>query len=96
MYLAATIGHCNRYVINWPVPSPMDTDRYWNYPEEAIETHGRPETVNTGQGLQFTSEVFSNFVTGQGIKFSIDGKGRAVGNAFIERPWGSVSTKSFT
>ena len=64
MYLAATIGHYNRYVINWPVPSPMVTDRYWNCLEEAIETHGNPEIVNTGQGLHFTSDVFSNFVAG--------------------------------
>ena len=46
MYLAATIGHCNRYVINWPVPSPMDTDRYWNYPEEVLKPMGdlKPST----------------------------------------------------
>ena len=51
------------------------------------ETHGKPEIINTAQ---FTSEVFSDFVTGQGTKFSMDGKGRAIDNAFIERSWGSA------
>ena len=58
---------------------------------EAISLYGKPEIINTDQGSQYTSEVFSQYVTqGQGIRLSMDGKGRATDNAFIERLWRSV------
>ena len=90
MYLAAIIDLYGRYVINWPVSNLMDTDRCVNWLGEAIEIHGRPEIVNTGQEPQFNSEVFLDCVTSQGIKFSMGGKGKAVNNAIIERLWRSV------
>jgi len=52
--------------------------------------HGKPEIINTDQGSQYTSEEFSCFVVSQGIKLSMDGKGRATDNAFIERLWRNV------
>ncbi|MAO18613.1 MAG: hypothetical protein CMH44_17420 [Muricauda sp.] len=58
--------------------------------EEAIGEHGTPEILNTDQGSQFTAEEFTNYVLGQGIRLSMDGKGRATDNAFIERLWRNV------
>ena len=54
--------------------------------EEAIETYGEPGILNTDQGSQLTSESFANYARNQEIKLSMDGKGRAIDNAFIERP----------
>ena len=90
MYLTAIIDLYSRYVVNWSVSNSMDADWCQKCLEEAIETHGRPEILNTDQGSQFTSEVFANYVLGRGINFSMDGKGRAIDNAFIERLWRSV------
>lgn len=58
--------------------------------EEAIRLHGKPEIINTDQGSQFTSEEFSSYVLSQEIRLSMDGKGRAMDNAFIERLWRNV------
>jgi putative transposase len=58
--------------------------------QEAIKKHGIPEIFNTDQGSQFTSEVFINTLIDKGIKISMDGKGRALDNIFIERLWRSV------
>jgi len=58
--------------------------------ETAILTHGKPEILNTDQGSQFTSPLFTECVTGQEIRFSMDGKGRAIDNIFIERFWRSL------
>lgn len=90
MYLVAIIDLHSRYVLNWSVSNSMDATWCKQTLEEAIEIHGKPEILNTDQGSQFTSEEFSNYVLSQGIKLSMDGKGRATDNAFIERLWRSV------
>lgn len=90
MYLVAIIDLYSRYVVNWSVSNSMDAEWCQQTLQEAIQQHGKPEIINTDQGSQFTSEVFSAYVLGQGIRLSMDGKGRAIDNAFIERLWRSV------
>lgn len=90
MYLVAIIDLHSRYVLNWSVSNSMDAAWCKEALEEAIEEHGKPEIINTDQGSQFTSEEFAGYVLGQDIKLSMDGKGRATDNAFIERLWRSV------
>lgn len=90
MYLTAIIDLYSRYVVNWSVSNSMDTEWCKRCLEEAIEVHGKPEIINTDQGSQFTSEIFANYVLGENIRLSMDGKGRAIDNAFIERLWRSV------
>ena len=90
MYLVAVIDLYSRYVVNWSVSNSMDADWCQKTLEEAVASHGKPEIVNTDQGSQFTSEVFANYVLSQGINLSMDGKGRATDNAFVERLWRSV------
>ena len=59
--------------------------------EEAFEKHGRPEIVNTDQGSQYTSEEFTSLILkSKETRLSMDGKGRATDNAFIERFWRSI------
>lgn len=90
MYLVAVIDLYSRYVVNWSVSNTMDATWCKQTLEEAIQMHGKPEILNTDQGSQFTSEEFSNYVLSQKIRLSMDGKGRATDNAFIERLWRSV------
>ncbi|MCH2195559.1 IS3 family transposase [Kordia sp.] len=94
MYLVAIIDLHSRYVLNWSVSNTMDASWCKETLEEAIAIHGKPEIINTDQGSQFTSEVFTKFVLGSGIKLSMDGKGRAIDNVFIERLWRTVKYES--
>ena len=90
MYLMAIIDLHSRFTVHWSVSNSMDADWCTKTLEEAIEIHGKPEVINTDQGSQFTSDEFTAAVLGNEIKLSMDGKGRATDNAFIERPWRSV------
>ena len=90
MYLVAIIDLYSRYVVNWSVSNTMDTEWCRQTLEEAICLHDKPEIINTDQGSQFTSDTFSGYVISQQIRLSMDGKGRAIDNAFIERLWRSV------
>src|SRR5690606_2274168 len=70
----------------------MSTDWCKQTLQGAIARHGCPEILNTDQGSQFTAYEFCDWVTHpeRGIKLSMDGKGRAIDNIFIERLWRSV------
>ena len=90
MYLTAIIDLHSRYVVQWSLSNTMSAQWCTEVLQEAIKNHGIPEIFNTDQGSQFTSEVFINTLIGNGIKISMDGKGRALDNIFIERLWRSV------
>lgn len=92
LYLCAIIDLYSRYVVGWSLSNTMTAQWCRQTLQTAIETHGKPEILNTDQGSQFTAREFSDWVTQpeQGIKLSMDGKGRAIDNIFIERLWRSV------
>lgn len=90
MYLTAIIDLHSRYVVQWSLSNTMSAEWCSEVLQEAIKNHGIPEIFNTDQGSQFTSEVFINTLIDNGIKISMDGKGRALDNIFIERLWRSV------
>lgn len=90
MYLVAIVDLYSRYIINWSVSNSMDAEWCRQVVEEAIKEYGKPEIINTDQGSQFTSEVFTGYVLDQGICLSMDGKGRAIDNVFIERFWRDI------
>lgn len=90
MYKVAIIDLYSRYIVNWSVSNSMDAEWCKETLEEAIDKHGCPEIINTDQGSQFTSEVFTKAVLSKEIRLSMDGKGRAIDNAFIERFWRSL------
>lgn len=58
--------------------------------EDALRMHGKPEIFNSDQGAQFTGESFTNVLKREGIAISMDGRGRALDNIFVERLWRSV------
>lgn len=95
LYLCAIIDLHTRYVVNWNISNTMTVDWVRSIVEEAITTHGKPTIINSDQGSQFTSEEYTSLFTdetsvGYEIKISMDGKGRAIDNIFIERLWKSV------
>jgi len=90
MYLTAVIDLFSRYVLHWSLSNTMEAVWCKELLEEAIQRHGKPEILNTDQGSQYTSQIFSQYVLGQGIQLSMDGIGRATDNAFIERLWRTV------
>ena len=87
MYLIAIVDLHTRYVLNWSLSNSMTTDWCAEVLEEAIKKHGKPIIFNTDQGSQFTSDVFINILKDNEISISMDGKGRASDNAYIERFW---------
>jgi len=90
MYLAAIIDLHTRYVLNWSISNTMSADWCAELLTETIEKYGKPEIFNTDQGSQYTSEVHTKVLQSNIIKISMDGKGRAIDNIFIERLWRTV------
>ncbi len=90
LYLVAIIDLYSRFVVGWSVSNTMDAAWCEGVLAEAVERHGKPEILNTDQGSQFTSSVFTESVLDNGIRLSMDGKGRCIDNVFIERLWWSV------
>ena len=90
MYLCAVIDLYTRYVVNWSVSNTMTAEWCKQVAQEAIEQYGAPEIFNTDQGSQFSSEEFTSALLDREIKISMDGKGRAADNIFIERLWRTV------
>ncbi len=90
MFLIAIIDLYSRYVVKWALSNSMEAEWCADVLKEAIAEHGAPEMFNTDQGSQFTSDVFIEVLKTNGITISMDGKGRATDNIFIERLWRSV------
>lgn len=87
MYLVAIMDWHSRKVLSWRLSNTMETDFCVEALEEAIRRYGTPEIFNTDQGSQFTSEDFTGVLKDHGIAISMDGRGRAQDNIFIERLW---------
>ena len=94
MYLVAVIDLYSRKILSWSLSNTMDAQWCKDTMEEAIKNYGKPAIINTDQGSQFTSEVFTTLVLTNEIKLSMDGKGRAIDNVFIERFWRSIKYES--
>lgn len=90
MYLTAIIDLNSRYVVNWSLSNTMEAEWICETVKEAIAIHGKPEILNSDQGSQFTANIYINLLKDQDIKISMDGKGRAIDNIFIERLWRSL------
>jgi putative transposase len=91
MYMVAVIDLHTRYILNWSISNSMDAEWVVGMITEAIALHGKPEIINSDQGCQFTSEAYTAMFrkggVAEGVKISMDGKGRAIDNVFIERFW---------
>jgi len=89
MYLTAIIDWYSRYILAWDISNTLDGYFCRAALQQAL-TLGRPEIFNTDQGAQFTAQAFTSILTSAGIRISMDGRGRAHDNIFIERFWRSV------
>jgi putative transposase len=89
VYLTSVIDWHSRYVLSWKLSNSLENSFCIDALEEALAI-GIPEIFNTDQGVQYTSERFINCLKKKGIKISMDGKGRALDNIFIERLWRTV------
>jgi putative transposase len=87
MYLVAVMDWHSRKVLSWRLSNTMETDFCVEAVEEAIRRYGAPEIFNTDQGSQFTSDDFTGLLKKYDIAISMDGRGRAQDNIFIERLW---------
>jgi putative transposase len=90
VYLAAVIDWFSRRVLSWKLSITMDVSFCLEALDEALAKYGKPEMFNTDQGSQFTSVAFTDRLKQEGIKISMDGKGRWADNVFVERFWRSL------
>ncbi len=90
VYLVAIVDWYSRKVLAWRLSNTMDSGFCVDCLNQALQLHGAPEIFNTDQGSQFTSDVFTNTLKEKGITISMDGRGRALDNIFVERLWRSV------
>ena len=90
VYLTAVMDWASRYVLSWEVSVTMDDDFCVNALKSALRKHNSPKIFNTDQGSQYTGSAFTGALKEEGIKISMDGKGRYLDNIFIERLWRSV------
>lgn len=91
MYLVAIIDLYSRFIVGWSLSNTMTASWCRDCLAMAVLEHGAPEMINTDQGSQFTSPTFTAYVGSlEQTRFSMDGKGRAIDNIFIERFWRNI------
>jgi putative transposase len=89
IYLVAVMDWFSRYVLSWAVSITMDVGFCLEALDQALEV-AHPEIFNSDQGAQFTSLEFTGRLAAAGIRISMDGRGRALDNVFVERLWRTV------
>lgn len=90
MYLTAIIDWHSRFIIGWALADSLDTAPVLEAVKNAIKIHGKPGIINSDQGCQFTSNEYVDFLKGENIRQSMDGKARWVDNVIIERWFRSI------
>ena len=90
MFLVAIMDWCSRYVLAWELSNTLESEFCVEALSRAIAEYGPPGISNTDQGSQFTSDGYTGVLKNAGVRISMDGRGRALDNAFIERLWRSV------
>jgi putative transposase len=89
LYLTAVIDWFSRYVLAWRLSNSLDGAFCLEALQAALAI-SVPEIFNTDQGVQFTSTAFTGCLESYGIAISMDGRGRALDNVFVERLWRTV------
>ena len=90
MYLTAIIDLYSRYIVGWDVFNSLNAENTLSVLKQAVNLHGKPEMINSDQGCQFTCALWTEFTDKAGIKISMDSKGRAIDNIYIERFWRTI------
>ena len=89
-YLVAVMDWYSRKVLSWRLSNTLDVGFCIDSLQEALRRFGVPEIFNTDQGAQFTSHAFIDALKAHRIRISMDGRGRAADNIFVERLWRTV------
>ena len=89
-YLVAIMDLYSRKILSWRLSNTMDVRFCVAALKEALARYGKPGIFNTDQGAQFTADAFTSALEQQGVRISMDGKGRWVDNVFTERFWRSL------
>jgi putative transposase len=89
LYLVAIMDWYSRYVLSWRLSNTLTGSFCSEALDEALH-RARPEIFNSDQGSQFTADAFTSRLEVAGVAISMDGRGRAIDNVFIERLWRSV------
>lgn len=90
MYMAAIIDVYSRKILGWSISNSMTAKWCKELLEDTIKKHGKPEIHNSDQGTQYTSRTYIDTLKHYEIQISMDGKGRALDNIYIERFWRSI------
>ena len=90
VYLTAVIDWYSRSVLSWRLSTTLDRSFCIDAVKEALQKYGTPDIFNTDQGSQYTSDEFTGLLKEHNVKISMDGKGRALDNIFVERLWRTV------
>lgn len=90
LYLTAVMDWFSRYILSWRLSNCLESEFCVEALLEALGNHPPPEIFNTDQGVQFTSENFLDPLLERNIRVSMDSKGRALDNVFVERLWRSL------
>jgi len=88
-YLVAIMDWYSRYVVAWEMDITLEPGFCIQALNRAL-SDGRCEIFNSDQGSQFTSEGFTGRLEQEGIRISMDGRGRVFDNIFVERLWRTV------
>jgi len=89
LYLTAVMDWYSRYVLAWRLSNTLEGSFCLEALDEALSAK-RPEIFNSDQGSQFTAAAFTGRLENCGVAISMDGRGRALDNVFVERLWRSV------
>ena len=89
VYLMAVIDWFSRYVLDWQLSVSLEADFCIETLERVLQ-NGKPDIFNTDQGSQFTTPRFVKPLLNNGVRVSMDGRGRALDNVFVERLWRSI------
>jgi putative transposase len=93
MYLTGIIDVYSRCIVGWQISNTLEKETQTELLHQAIAQHGKPEIINSDQGSQYTCALWNDTLSELGIKVSMDGKGRATDNAYIERWFRTLKQK---
>ena len=90
MYLTAIIDVYSRFIVGWGISNSLEAQASLEVVQQAVATYGKPEILNSDQGSQFTCQEYVEYLKEEEIQISMDGKGRALDNIYIERFWRTI------
>mgnify|MGYP001788356577 CR=1 FL=1 len=90
MFLCAIMDWHSRMILSWRLSDRMTVRFCAQTLQNALSNYPKPDIFNSDQGSQFTSNIFTGILKSNNIRISMDGKGRAIDNVYIERFWRDI------